>query len=178
MSDEKYISVDIEAVGLIVGDYSMASIGACMINNQSDTFYAELKPINDNYRQESCDVCGFTIDYLKEHGQEVESAMKHFAEWIDSHGRCIMVGFNLPFDYQFINHYFLKYLGRNPFGINGIDIKAYYMGMLNKEWRETTKKHLLPQFKSNKKHTHNALDDAVEQAQIFEKMLAFNRNKI
>jgi len=39
-------SVDIESSGPIPGEYSMLSIGACVVGNTKDSFYAELKPIS------------------------------------------------------------------------------------------------------------------------------------
>ncbi len=75
------------------------------------------------------------------------------------------------FDWMFTHYYFIKFLGRDPFGISGIDIKAYFMGKLSVPWGETTKKRVTAKFISSTKHTHNALDDAVKQAEIFEKLL-------
>ena len=51
------------------------------------------------------------------------------------------------------------------------------MGMINSKWGETTKRRMNPQFLSKRRHTHNALDDAIEQAEIFEKMLQFNKDR-
>ena len=85
-----------------------------------------------------------------------------------------MVGFNAPFDWTYINWYFLKYLQRNIFGICPIDIKSYMMGMCKILWGETTKRKMPKIFKSNLPHTHNALDDAKEQAEIFENLLKEN----
>ena len=48
MSEEIYISVDVETAGPIPGEYSMLSIGACVADNSDYSFYVELKPINDN----------------------------------------------------------------------------------------------------------------------------------
>jgi len=73
----------------------------------------------------------------------------------------------------FKHWYFIKFLGRDPFGIAGIDIKTYFMGKLNVPWGETTKKRVATCFTPSHKHTHNALDDAIEQAEIFEKLLKF-----
>lgn len=42
---EVFISVDIEASGPIPGEYSLLSIGACMVDNPDESFYAELKPV-------------------------------------------------------------------------------------------------------------------------------------
>lgn len=45
------------------------------------------------------------------------------------------------------------------------------MGMQKTQWRETAKRQVRAQFPSSQKHTHNALEDAIEQAEIFGKML-------
>jgi len=47
--EEVYISVDIEASGPIPGEYSMLSLGACVVENPTKTFYIEFKPINKNF---------------------------------------------------------------------------------------------------------------------------------
>ena len=46
MKAERYFSVDIETAGPIPGKYSMLSIGACVVDDPSQSFYAELQPIN------------------------------------------------------------------------------------------------------------------------------------
>jgi len=44
--------IDVETDGPIPGDYSMLSIGAVVIEEGlKKTFYAELNPISDNYRE-------------------------------------------------------------------------------------------------------------------------------
>ena len=40
----------------------------------------------------------------------------------------MFVGFNASFDWSFVNWYFHKFVGTNPFGVAALDIKAYYMG--------------------------------------------------
>src|SRR6266436_4496570 len=37
--DEAYISVDIEAAGPVPGEYSMLSLGACLVDSPEITFY-------------------------------------------------------------------------------------------------------------------------------------------
>jgi len=171
---ETYISVDIETTGLIVGNDNIASIGACVVGKESDKFYIELKPFTDNFRQESVDVCGMTIEYLKENGVDIVYGLAKFFEWIKKHQTPIFVGFPLGFDRSFVHQYFLKYLGRDPFGItaNGIDIKTYAMAKLNIPYHDTTKKKLKNILGNwGGKHTHNALDDAIEQSKLFETLL-------
>ncbi|MBI4095655.1 MAG: 3'-5' exoribonuclease [DPANN group archaeon] len=170
MKSEIYMSVDVETAGSIPGKFSMLSIGACLIDDTTKTFYAEIKPTN-KYIQ--IGVPNFVRDlFLKveRSGLKPRIAMSAFEDWIRLHangGRPVFVGFNATFDWQFTNYYFVKFLGRNPFGISGLDIKAYYMGKFGTSWSETSKSRIPDFLKSNKRHTHNALDDAIEQAELF-----------
>jgi len=175
--NELYVSVDVETLGVYPQDYSLASIGAVVVSNPSKTFYIELKPDKENVRQESADICGFTWKYLNENGIEPKEAMQKFESWLQKlGGKPVFVGFPVAFDLMWVGSYFQKYLGRNPFGKTyaGIDIKTYAMAKLGLEFRgQTTKKHLRSILGSwGGKHTHNALDDAKEQAFLFERLLS------
>jgi len=171
---ETYISVDIEASGPIPGDFSLLSIGACVVNQTSQTFYAELKPLNDNFVTRAMEVNGLSLEKLKTVGQTPAAAMTRFSGWIQKvsgQNRPVFVGFNATFDWSFTHWYFIKFFGRDPFGISGLDIKAYFMGRQNCSWGETNKKKVRSLYPSKTNHTHNALDDAQEQAEIFSQML-------
>lgn len=52
----------------------------------------------------------------------------------------VFVGFNAGFDWSFVNWYFLRFLGENPFGFAPLDIKSYYMGSANRGGRHGTKR--------------------------------------
>lgn len=175
--NEIYISVDVETSGSIPGEFSMLSLGACVVGNTRQTFYAELKPLNDNFQEKAMEVNGLSMDKLKIIGEKPAEAMARFETWIKEtvqENRAVFVGFNATFDWLFTHWYFMKFLGCDPFGISGLDIKAYFMGMRKVAWRETTKKHVRKFFPSTQKHTHNAFEDAIEQAEIFKKMLDGN----
>ncbi len=169
---ETYISVDIETTGLIVGEDNIASIGACVVGNTKDNFYIELKPFTDNYRQESVDICKLPIAYLIDNGVSIIYGLTKFKEWIDKHDRPVFVGFPLCFDMAFVHQYFLKYLGRDPFGRTsaGLDIKTYAMVKLNCDMRDTIKRKLKDTIKWEGQHSHNALDDSIEQANLFQEL--------
>lgn len=134
----------------------MLSLGACLVSNTERNFYVELKPINSNYTKEALEVSGLSMEHLQKYGRSPELAMKKFDEWARAiQGRPVLVAFNATFDWSFVNYYFHKYVGNNPFGISGLNIKAYYMGMMCK-WGETMKRKIHDSFKSKRKHTHNA----------------------
>lgn len=172
-----FISVDVETDGPIPGDYSLASIGAVVVDRPEETFYVELKPISERFVAEAVATTGLDRERLAREGVEPAEAMRAFGEWVRrvaGRARPVFVAFNATFDWSFVHWYFIHFVGESPFGIAGLDVKAYYMGALGKRrWAETTKRHLEPRFHSELPHTHNALDDAREQAEVFAKIRAF-----
>lgn len=176
--EEIYISVDIESAGRIPPDFSMLSLGACLVADTSENFYRELKPLNNNYVAEALAVCNLDFAGLKLTGQEPLLVMSAFEKWVQevsSEGQSVFVGFAAYFDWGFVNYYFHHFLGRNPFDMRCIDIKGYFMGMMDSLWSKTNKKEIVRIFPPQQPHTHNALDDAIEQAQIFAQMLEFQK---
>lgn len=169
-----FISMDVEADGPIPADYSMSSFGAVLVDDLTTTFYAELKPITMKFDPQAAAVSGLSRDKLITHGIEPAVAMHDFDNWVRtvaSGRKPVFVAFNATFDWQFINWYFHHFVGSNPFGISGLDIKAYYMGLMRKKsWADTAKRNIPKVFMSSLPHTHNALDDAKEQADMFKKL--------
>lgn len=176
--NEMYISVDIEAAGPVPGIYSMLSIGACVVGSPEQSFYIELKPINDNFVREALQVSRFSLESLKKTGVDPAIGMETFCKWIDNtaiESLPVFIGFNAPFDWQFVNWYFHVYLKKNPFGIKAIDIKAYYMGLTGTTWTYTSSSRLPSWLQPINPNKHNALDDAIAQAEIFNKLLTIDR---
>jgi DNA polymerase III epsilon subunit-like protein len=152
----------------------MLSIGACAVDEPDESFYAELKPISENFVHAALQVSGFKLEELQRNGTAPEQAMKSFEAWIRKiTGSCkpVFVGFNACYDWQFVNWYFVRFTGANPFGFSGLDIKSFYMGLSGKRWSETTSSQLPAEFQPDGPQTHNALDDARAQASIFAKLL-------
>ncbi|OUM04978.1 DNA polymerase III subunit epsilon [Pseudomonas syringae] len=174
-SEELYISVDIEASGPIPGEFSMLSLGACVVGRAQDAIYLEIKPDSPKHDPESLGVTGFDLGELAKTGLTPFEAMKKLAEWVSQVNvngqKAIFVGLNAPFDWSFVNFYFHKYLGENPFGFAALDMKAFYMGAFNLQWRQTKSSHMAQQLQPRGSATHNALDDARYQAELFDLML-------
>jgi DNA polymerase III epsilon subunit-like protein len=174
VSKTAYISVDIEASGPIPGEYSMLSVGACDIANMENTFYVELQPITQKFVPEAMKVNRLLLEKLTREGLSPFDAMRKFGDWIGgiAEGRVpIFIGFNLGFDWSFVNYYFIIYAGSNPFGVSGIDAESVWLGKTGCDWSDTSMTKIKRALHLDIAHTHNALDDAKEQAVIFERML-------
>jgi ribonuclease T len=174
-----YISVDIECSGPIPVDYSMLSLGACVVGKEYDdknfTFYVEIQPISGNYIKEALDVCGLSLEEIRVKGTPPQKAMEKFVNWISNSSttrKPIFVAYPVAFDWSFVNYYFHKFIGWNPFGTSGIDIKSVWIGKTSAKWHaiglDDIKKSLGLE---HLKHTHNALEDAIEQSIIFKEII-------
>ncbi len=175
-----YVSVDVETSGPNPYEYSMLSIGACTMREPRSTFYVELKPVNENQVPSAVQVSGLSLAELAERGLEPKEALERFEQWLKHtvhHERPIFVGFNSPFDWMFVADYFHRYLGRNPFGYSAIDVKSFYMGLKGVGWADTSMRRVSPIYLEGRQLSHNALDDALVQAELFEKMLGEMRSR-
>lgn len=168
---EIFVSVDVETAGPVPGEYSLLSIGACDVDNEDRTFSCELKPINRNADPAALKVTGMSLDVLERTGLAPKEAMERFNGWATGLARdgasLVFVGFNAPFDWSFVNYYFHRFLGRNPFGFAALDIKAYYMGATGCDWADTRSSRIAALLKPRRTSDHKALQDALYQAELF-----------
>ena len=175
-SAEWYVSVDIEAAGPAPSLYSLLSIGACLVEKPEEHFYIELQPLGIATIPEAAAVHQLSLEYLAVEGVPPKEAMTRFAEWLSSlvpdGKRPVFVAFNAAFDWMFVNDYFHRFLGYNPFGHTALDVKAFYMGMSGKPWSETSLCQLSPRYLGGQLLTHCALEDALLQAELFRRLLA------
>ncbi|MBI5653719.1 MAG: 3'-5' exonuclease [Chloroflexi bacterium] len=174
--NECYISVDVETAGPNPSEYSLLSIGACFVADSTRAFYIELQPLTAHATTEALAVNHLSMRELAARGAPPAEAMRQFDAWlaanVPAHQQPIFVAFNAPFDWMFINDYFMRYLGRNPFGHTALDIKAYYMGAQRVTWAETRMREIVKRFQIDQPPlTHNALDDARDQARLFRHIL-------
>lgn len=174
---ELFISIDIECDGDIPGDYSILSIGATTLGNTHEhDFYIELRPMTEQYNPQSLTVANLDRTRLLREGVPAQEATQQFADWIHEmcrlHGGARAVGVCLSeWDNGWLYWYFVHFLGRKPLGFTGIDIKSYFMGKHDlKRFDETYRTEMLKHYPSGQEHTHNAKDDAREQAEIFWQM--------
>ncbi len=178
---ETFVSVDIEASGPHPERYSLLSLGACLVHDPSRGFYLELRPTHTQVLESALRDGQLSMDRLSKEGIAPAIAMQQFADWIRRAAppgrRAIMVAFNAPHDWAFVNQYFLEYLGENPFGRSAVDIKAFYMGLTGSPWEETSMLYLSPRFLKWRELPHDALANARLQADLFRKLLAQSRGQ-
>lgn len=171
-----FISVDIEAAGPHPREYAILSIGACLVHEPERSFYVELKPETQAVDERALAVSGLSMEALDRDGIEAADAMRRFADWVEAvvpQGAVpVFVAFNAAFDWMFLEDYFQRHLGRNPFGHSALDVKAYYMGMAGATWSATSLRYLSPRYLGGRHLTHNALGDAKDQAELFRALLA------
>jgi DNA polymerase III alpha subunit (gram-positive type) len=144
-------------------------------------FYVELKPASNDAIEAALEICQLSLSALAESGLEPEEAMAQFEAWLMAvvpQGQSpVFVAFNAAFDWMFVNHYFQHYLGRNPFGHSALDVKSFYMALHSVPWLETSMRYVSPRYLGDRKLTHHALQDALDQAEIFEGMLDAARDR-
>lgn len=168
---EVYLSVDVETAGPIPGEYSLMSIGACNVDTPGRTFACELKPLNRNADPKALEITGLSLETLDQRGLPPEEAIRRFDEWVRAEagtsGPPVFVALNAPFDWSFVNYYFYRFIGRNPFGFTALDIKAYYMGVTGCQWADTRSSRMAKSLKPTLTGDHTALHDALYQAELF-----------
>jgi hypothetical protein len=180
-SDLLIFSVDIETNGHQPGKNSMLSVGISVLNiitgEEASSFYQKLKPLPD--AEADADTMEWwktqpeAWDEVNKNQGEPEEVMLLCRAFVQSLvPRPVALCAPAAYDWPFLQYYFTRFTGGNPFGSRCMDLKSYAAGVLNKpygmgipdEWKEKAGP-----------HTHKALDDAREQAQIFFAALQENR---
>ena len=161
-----YVVVDVEADGPIPAEFSMVCFGAVILDDRLDrTFYGRTRPISDRFLPEALAISGFSREQHLAF-DEPKVVMESLATWLaaQTRGRAIFVSDNVAFDWQFINYYFHRFLGTNPFGFSGRRIGDLYAGLVKDASKATEwKKYRVTA------HTHNPVDDARGNAEALRK---------
>lgn len=181
-SYDVYFSADIESDGPIPGSFSMLSLALVLvarydgehferIGPRAESRYWELQPITERFEPEALSVNGLDRERLKREGANPKVAMREADRWVRQAagpGRAVMVAYPAAFDWSFLHWYFSAFVGTSPFGHGScIDIRSLYIGATGSTYRESSKSHLPLELLPQEPHTHNALDDAIEQGELF-----------
>lgn len=179
---EIYISTDVEADGPIPGPNSMLSFGsAAYLADKTlvSTFSANLETLAGaegdpktmawwQTQPEAWAACRSNLE-------PPAVVMKRYVQWIKGlKNRPVFVSYPASYDFMFVYWYLMKFAGESPFSHSALDIKTYAMALMKVGYRDSTKKHMPRHWFDPARHTHVALDDAIEQGALFCNMLAEN----
>jgi hypothetical protein len=179
----------VETDGAIPGPFSILSFALVYAGAfDGETFYrpptyesrlyAELKPISDDFEPEALRINGLDREALLHSGIEPRVAMSHAARWVRevaAGGAPVFVAYPLSFDWSWLYWYFLSFSDSgSPFGHSRcFDIKTAMAIKLGRRIGDAGRQRIPDLLKARSVHTHHALDDAIEQAEIFANLFAF-----
>jgi hypothetical protein len=102
------------------------------------------------------------------HGVDcTEETFRRFREWLEPRKPVVFVSDNPAYDFQWINFYFWRYFGENPFGHSGRRIADFYAGLVG-DFRNTQRWKRLRRTKHDHHPVHDALGNAEALIRIFE----------
>ncbi len=176
---ELYFSVDIEADGPCPGLHSMLSLGCAAFRGDGQlvgSFSSNLVPLPESRPHPVTEAwwakqSRAAYEACRTQPRPPESAIPEFLLWVQSTTRNalpVFVAWPVAFDFPFVDHYLRRFAGANPFGYKALDIQSLAMGVLGESDYLRLHKCRLPRhWIPDKPHTHVALDDAIEQGELF-----------
>lgn len=190
-SIDAYFSADVETDGPIPGRFSMLSFGLVYAgefdghqfhrpHEFNDIFYTEIQPISEEFENEALAVNKLDREKIKHSGKAPEIAMRDAAHWVEkiSAGRNpVLVAYPLAFDWTWLYWYFSAFTSKgSPFGYSQCyDLKTAFATKAELPISLSGRSRLPTAIKSTRPHTHHAIDDAVEQAEIFANIFEWKR---
>ena len=177
-SEECYVSIDIEADGPAPGLNSMLSLGAAAFTSDgalAQTFSTNLEPLPEAYEDERAMRWWASQpaawEACRAQTQDPEQALGSFHAWVERQaktlGRPVMVAFPASYDAMWVQWYLHRFVGDDPFRWRAIDIKTLAMVAMGVGYCATAKSSLPKHWRPPAKHTHIAVEDAIEQGELF-----------
>jgi hypothetical protein len=183
---DAYFSADVETDGPIPGPYSMLSFAIVPAGqydglsftapvSYDDYFYAELRPISSEFQAAALAVNGLDRDRLRREGEDPAIAMTRAGAWIRSRAASqtpVLIAYPLSFDWSWLYWYFVRFCGASPFNHSRcFDLKTAVSLQTGLPIVKSGRDHLPASLRGSRPHTHDARDDAIEQAEIFARVM-------
>lgn len=190
---DAYFSADVETDGPIPGPFSMLSFalvysgsfdGVTFLPERelNEHFYAELRPISEEFQVEALAVNKIDRQRLLREGQDPGEAMTAAAQWVYSIAagrRPVLVAYPLSFDWTWLYWYLIRYSrAGSPFDHSGcFDVKTAFAVKAGLPIARSSRKNLLLELHTGHPHTHHALADARQQADLFQSLFSWRFNE-
>lgn len=177
MKPDIYFSVDIESDGPIPGVNSMLSFGCGVFDSDGKiccTFARNLHLLPDAisdpdamaFWRKNPEAWAATRHGLSTPAQAMLEFI-HFVEGYKPFGRPVFVAYPAGFDFLFVYWYMMRFVGRSPFSFSALDIKTLAAAALDCDYTKAVKRNWPQEWKTKRRHTHIALDDAIGQGEEF-----------
>jgi hypothetical protein len=182
-ASDLYFSADVETDGPIPGPFSILSFAIVYAgsfdgrkftrpSNYDQVLYRELKPISDSFQKEALEVNGLDRARLSIEGMAPAQAMTEAFHWVTANAngaKPVLVAYPLSFDWTWLYWYFMRFCERgSPFDYSRcFDIKTALAVKAGIPISQAGRSKLDSSLSSKRQHTHHAVDDAIEQAEIF-----------
>jgi hypothetical protein len=183
---EIYCSTDVESDGPIPGPNSMLSFATAAYDEAGalvGTFTANLETLPgaaadpETTRWWQTQPAAFAA--CRVDPQPPAEVMAAYTRWLEElPGTPVFVGFPAGYDFLFVYWYLMRFVGRSPFSHSALDMKTLGMGLLGSGYRGVSLDRLRARWPTARLHTHIALDDAMEQGELFCAMLRALRGGI
>lgn len=175
---EVYVSVDVEADGPLPGPNSMLSLGAAAFvigeKGPINTFSTNLEAISGAVQDPDTMAWWAKPENqtawakCRENTVPATQGMKEFTEWVKTlPGKPVCVAYPAGYDFMFLYWYMIRFTKESPFSFSCLDIKTAAAMALKLPYRAATKRNMPRRWFSNSPHTHVAIDDAIEQGELF-----------
>lgn len=178
-----YFSADVETDGPVPGPFSMLSFALVVAGSYdgqrferptsfADSFEAELRPVGSEFQQEALRVNGLDRDRLLVEGRDPVECMSAAAAWVRARAEGatpVLVAWPVSFDWSWLYWYFVRFSrSGSPFSHSRcFDLRTAYAVKSGLPVGAAGSRSLPAALRSSRPHTHRALDDAIEQADIF-----------
>ncbi|MCA9801032.1 MAG: exonuclease [Cyanobacteria bacterium HKST-UBA02] len=172
---EIYVSCDVETDGPVPWPYSMLQLGAAAFRPGGEmisTFSANLRELEGGRKHE--ETMRFwsenqsLYDATRENLEGPEEAMLRFDAWLaELPGSPVFVAYPAGFDFTFVYWYLINFVGASRFSHSALDIKTLAMVAMRSTYRGASKSRMPASWFSPAPHTHVAVEDAIEQGELF-----------
>jgi DNA helicase-2/ATP-dependent DNA helicase PcrA len=168
LDNENIVVFDVESTGINTTEDEIVQIAAIKINNKGEViesfqkFLVPNKPVGDSYL-----VHGFSDEFLKKNGEDKNTVLKNFLEFIED---TVVIGHNVTFDITILNSELER------LNLNKSNFKAYYDTLdIARRFYPNLVNHKLETlsrlFNTEIKSSHNAMDDILATKDVFMVMI-------
>lgn len=161
---EDYAAIDLEMTGLCAKTDRILEVGAVRVRKGKveDTFSALIRQ-QSKIPEEVTNLTGITEE-MASSGAELDEALEAFFLFV---GEEVLVGQNIIFDYSFLKQWAVNH--NYPFERKAVDTLKLARKFLP-EGEKKSLENLCRYFQIERQNAHRALDDALETAEVFEKL--------